>query len=87
MQKWIIGASVMVLLVISLASAYAFSASLVDLHIHTGSFTKPSIAAPMTYTDESQIGAAQSNRVRFETIQERGSLCRREQKQDMTTGF
>ncbi len=87
MQKWIIGASVMVLLVISLASAYAFSASLMNLHIHTGSFAKPSAAAPMTYADESQIGVAQSDMVRFETIQEPTSLCRREQKQDSTAGF
>lgn len=86
MQKWIIGASVTLLLVISLASAYAFSASLIDLHIHTGSFVPPAIAAPMTYGDESQVGSAQSNMVRFQTVQESHSLCQRD-KQGTISGF
>lgn len=86
MQKWIVAGSVVVLLIISLASAYAFSASLVDLHIHTGSFVKPGIAGPMTFADESQIGSAQSNMVRFQTVRESDSLCQRD-KQGTTAGF
>ncbi len=86
MQKWIIGVSVVVLLIISLASAYAFSASLMNLHIHSGSFAKPNIAAPMTYADESQIGSAQPNLVRFETVPKVKPLCQRE-KQGATAGF
>jgi len=86
MQKWIIGASVVILLIISLASAYAFSASLINLHIHSGSFAKPNVAAPMTYADESQIGTSQPNMVRFETVPASKPLCQHE-KQGLTAGF
>ena len=87
MQKWIVGASVLVLLVVSLASAYAFSASLIDLRIHIGSFAKPGLAAPMTFANESEIGAPQPNMVRFQTVEQaNGPLCQRD-KRESTSGF
>lgn len=87
MQKWIIGASVLVLLLVTIASAYAFSASLMDLRIHSGSFAKPRVAAPMTYAEESELGAPQPNLVRFQTVdQANGPLCQRD-KRDATAGF
>jgi hypothetical protein len=87
MQKWIIGVSVMAMLLITLASAYAFATALTNLRIHTGSFSPPTVAVPMTFASESQISSSRSNLVRFKALEPSTALCRHAQTSDVNVGF
>jgi hypothetical protein len=90
MKNWIIGASVTMLLVVLLVCAFAFSASLQNLHIGAKSFAlpaAPALAAPMTFNDESQLGTAQPATVHFQIVQPTEHVCQRDQAQDSTAGF
>jgi hypothetical protein len=90
MKNLIIGASVTMLLVVLLVCAFAFSASLQNLHIGAKSFAlpaAPALAAPMTFNDESQLGTAQPATVHFQIVQPTEHVCQRDQAQDSTAGF
>ncbi|MBI4673222.1 MAG: hypothetical protein HY741_16340 [Chloroflexi bacterium] len=90
MNKLVIGASVAAFLLLLFASAFAFSTSLSTLHISAGSFAKPAapvIAAPMTFTDESEITAPQTAAVHFQVLQNSGRVCERDKAHDHTLGF
>ena len=90
MNKFIVGATVVVLLLVLFASAYAFSTSLRTLRLNASGLTLTAAtesAAPMTYADESQISAPQADMVRFQTIQEPERLCQRDRTAESTVGF
>lgn len=90
MNKFIVGATVVGLLLVLFASAYAFSTSLRTLRLNASGVTSSAAAesaAPMTHTDESQIGAPQADMVRFQTIEKTERLCQRDRTAESTVGF
>jgi hypothetical protein len=91
MKRIFLGASIAVLALFLLSSAVAFSVSLSSLHINAASFVLPVAAplasAPMTYSDESNIGQPQANSVRFEAVSKSGHVCQRDKASESSDGF
>lgn len=91
MRKLYITVAVTALMLLLLASAYAFSVTLQNLRINTFSFAHPAaaavIAVPMTSADEAAITSPQSNTVRLEEFQPPEHVCAKNKVQNRTTDF
>jgi hypothetical protein len=88
-----IGLAALMLMValLFLTSAFAFSLSLQNLRINAASFASPAasvlLASPMTSADEAEIGKPQSDSIRFEDFQQSEHVCNRTKTSAQDTGF
>jgi hypothetical protein len=91
MRKLLIGGGITALVLLLLATAFAFSLTLQNLRLNALSFVQPAaaltIAAPMTSADESEIASPDSTGVRIEEFQKREHACNREKLRESATDF
>jgi hypothetical protein len=91
MKKFYIGIGITALMVLLLASAFAFSLTLQSLRVNALSFVEPVaasiIAAPMTSADEAEIASPESGGVRLEEFEARHAVCAKRQAQEEASGF
>ncbi len=91
MKKVLIALSVGALLFLLVATAFAFSFTLQNLHISAASLVQPLgspvLAAPMTSADESNMSTTTQDHVRFETVQEPEHICQKDKTKDQGVGF
>jgi hypothetical protein len=91
MRKVTIGIAVTALVLLLLASAFAFSATLASLRVNALSFVEPAeaavIASPMTSLDEAQLASPLSETVRMEEFQQTDRVCQKDKIQDRAPDF
>lgn len=91
MRKLYIALGITALMLLLLASAFAFSLTLQNLRINSFSFARPVaaavVAAPMTSADEAAIASPESNSVRLEEFQQPERVCSKNKVQNRTKEF
>lgn len=92
MKRMTMGIGITALLVLLLASAFAFSVTLQNLRVNALSFAQPAEAAaveePMTGADESAISSLDADEVRMEEFEQADDhLCRKNRLADRATDF
>ena len=91
MRKVYIGIGITALALLLLTAAFAFSLTLQNLRLNALSFAEPAaaaiVAAPMTWSDESEITATSSDGVRLEEFAKPEHVCSKDEMQDSGTDF